>query len=114
MSNRIFAKAAMYAFAIQTNAKKEITRPRQSSYSSLKCVSNRNAPANAVTEAVFTREEMKQLSLPQLLRGLARLHAEIARLTKNLFVRDRPRNRRYRYGEYQKPQDLRDHQTPGL
>ena len=55
-----------------------------------------------------------ELSPPKLLRGLATLLAEIAQLTKNLFVRDRPRNRRYRYGEYQKPQDLRDHETLSL
>jgi len=67
-----------------------------------------------MAKAVFTSEQVEQFSLPQTRCGVAPLPTELARLAKHLFVGNSPRNRGYRYGQNEEPQDLRDHVTPRL
>jgi hypothetical protein len=50
--------------------------------------------SHIVREAVFAREQVKELPLHHRLAGLALLLAELPRLAKHLFMRHRPRHAR--------------------
>jgi len=61
---------------------------------------------DVVAEAVFTGEDVEELALDQAATGLASRNAVLARLAKDLLVRDGPRDGRDWQGQNEQPDDL--------
>jgi len=60
-----------------------------------------------MAEAVFAREQVKELSLIPTAAFLAAAFAELARLAKHFFVSHRPRDTRYRNRQQKEFEDLK-------
>ena len=67
---------------------------------------------DVMAEAVFTREDVEELSRDEPTARLAPRQTPLARFTEDFFVRDGPRNARDWKGENEENHALQDHEEP--